>query len=99
MSDEYTPTKAEVRNIYASGSFVQTGPNSYDVDEERGGAEFDRFLAEHDATKADIAEQILGSEAFLWLMAGGEHTEHHLAAVRQAWTVWRDAGGKAWGER
>jgi hypothetical protein len=57
MSDNYTPTTANVRDIYASGSFVQTSPTSYDVDEQRGGAEFDRWLAEHDQQTLNQAKQ------------------------------------------
>jgi hypothetical protein len=66
MSDDYTPTTAEVRAVYASGSFVQTGPNTYDIDEERGLAEFDRMLAEHDKY---VEEQRL-----LAVTNGGEKT-------------------------
>jgi hypothetical protein len=39
--------------VYASGSFMQTSPTSYDVDEQRGAAEFDRWLAEHDRKVAE----------------------------------------------
>jgi hypothetical protein len=55
MTDDYTPTTAEVRAVYASGSFMLTGPGYYEVDDERGAAEFDRWLAEHDRQVAHDA--------------------------------------------
>jgi len=51
MSDDYTPTTGEVRAVYASASFVKTAFNKYDSNAERGLAEFDRWLAEHDRQK------------------------------------------------
>lgn len=44
MSDDYTPTTAEVRQDYSSAC----GP--FDGDQERKAAEFDRWLAKHDAS-------------------------------------------------
>jgi hypothetical protein len=51
MSDDYTPTTGEVRAVYASASFVKTAFNKYDSNAERGLAEFDRWLAQHDRQK------------------------------------------------
>jgi hypothetical protein len=55
MSDEYTPTTGEVRAVYASACFVKTAFNRYDSNAERGLAEFDRWLAEHDRQVAHDA--------------------------------------------
>ena len=55
MSDDYTPTTVNVRAVYASGVFFQTGLTSYDVDAVRGAAEFDEWLAEHDRQVAETA--------------------------------------------
>lgn len=46
MTDEYTPTTDDVRKTYASGSFTPTGPNTYNIDEEKNAQEFNRWLNE-----------------------------------------------------
>jgi hypothetical protein len=46
----------------------------------------------------DLANDVLGSEAFLWLMCGGAHVEAHVDVLRPLWVEWRRAGGRAWGE-
>jgi hypothetical protein len=46
MSKKYTPTTEEVRAVYASGVFTQTGPTSYNIDEENSTKEFNRWLNE-----------------------------------------------------
>ena len=46
----------------------------------------------------DFANEVLGSEAFLWLMCGGAHVESHVDVLRPLWNEWRLAGGLAWGE-
>jgi len=46
----------------------------------------------------ELANGVLGSEAFLWLMCGGAHVGAHVEAGRPAWVAWRRAGGLAWGE-
>ena len=51
------------------------------------------------ATKEEIADEILGSEAFLWLMCGSNYIESHLANLRPAWDAWLLAGGKSWGRQ
>lgn len=35
-----------------------------------------------------IAVEIVGSEAFMWLMAGGEHTQVHVDTLRPAFEAW-----------
>lgn len=41
-----------------------------------------------------IAQHIVESEQFMWLMAGSNHTESQLQAIRPAYMAWKDAGGK-----
>ena len=41
-----------------------------------------------------IAQHIIESEQFMWLMAGSNHTESQLQAIRPAYMAWKDAGGK-----
>jgi len=48
--------------------------------------------------KDELANKVLGSEAFLWLMCGGAHVESHVDVLRPVWNEWRLAGGLAWGE-
>ena len=45
-----------------------------------------------------IPRAICNSEHFLWLMAGSNHTEMQLNALRPAWAALRGAGG-GWGAR
>ena len=49
-------------------------------------------------SKDELANKVLGSEAFLWLMCGGAHVESHVDVLRPLWNEWRLAGGLAWGE-
>lgn len=44
----------------------------------------------------DIALDVMESEPMLWLMAGSGHPEMQLARLRDAWNVYREAGGKSW---
>ena len=46
-----------------------------------------------------LASAILGSESFMWLMAGANHPEAHLSALRPAYDKWKAAGGKSFGKR
>lgn len=46
-----------------------------------------------------LANAILGSESFMWLMAGANHPEAHLSALRPAFDKWNAAGGKSWGKK
>jgi hypothetical protein len=46
-----------------------------------------------------LANAILGSESFMWLMAGANHPEAHLSALRPAYDNWVAAGGKSYGKR
>lgn len=50
------------------------------------------------STREQIADAILGSESFLWLMSGPNHVEAHLEVLRPAWEAWLEAGGKSWGK-
>ena len=45
-----------------------------------------------------LANAILGSESFMWLMAGANHPEAHLSALRPAFDKWVAAGGKSYGK-
>lgn len=47
----------------------------------------------------EIADEILGSEQFMWLMVGANHQDQHLRDLRPAWMAWIDAGGKSYGKR
>jgi len=49
-------------------------------------------------SKDELANRVLGSEAFLWLMCGGVHVESHVDVLRPLWNEWRLAGGRPWGE-
>lgn len=42
-----------------------------------------------------IAEEILSSEEFTWLMVGANHPQIHLNALKPAWTAWRERGGRS----
>ena len=46
-----------------------------------------------------LANAILGSEAFMWLMAGANHPPAHLASLRPAYYKWLSAGGKSYGKK
>jgi hypothetical protein len=46
-----------------------------------------------------LANAILGSESFMWLMAGANHPEAHLSALRPAYDKWTAAGGKSYGKK
>ena len=41
-----------------------------------------------------IAQHIVESEQFMWLMAGSNHVESQLQEIRPAYMAWKDAGGK-----
>lgn len=45
-----------------------------------------------------IAEAILRSEQFMWLMAGSNHIASHLRSIRPAFDKWIEKGGKSWGQ-
>lgn len=45
-----------------------------------------------------LANAVLGSESFMWLMAGANHPEAHLSALRPAYDKWISAGGKSYGK-
>lgn len=45
-----------------------------------------------------LANAVLGSESFMWLMAGANHPEAHLSALRPAYNNWIAAGGKSYGK-
>jgi hypothetical protein len=42
-----------------------------------------------------IAEEILSSEEFTWLMVGANHPQIHLNALKPAWAAWRERGGRS----
>ena len=46
-----------------------------------------------------LANAVLGSESFMWLMAGANHPEAHLSALRPAYDKWTAAGGKSYGKK
>jgi hypothetical protein len=46
---------------------------------------------------AEWAVGIVASEAFMWLMAGANHPEVHLNALREAYERYKASGGKVWG--
>ena len=52
----------------------------------------------HSTTDSDAhlgaAQAIVESEAFMWLMRGSEHVDAHLTALRPAYNLWRELGGK-----
>jgi hypothetical protein len=41
-----------------------------------------------------IANSVMESEQFMWLMAGSNHVESQLEDLRPAYMAWKDAGGK-----
>lgn len=45
-----------------------------------------------------LANAVLGSESFMWLMAGANHPDAHLSALRPAYDKWMAAGGKSYGK-
>lgn len=45
-----------------------------------------------------LANAVLGSESFMWLMAGANHPDAHLSALRPAYDKWLAAGGKSYGK-
>lgn len=49
--------------------------------------------------KNEIADTILSSESFLWLMAGSNHIDGHLATIRPLYEDWIKSGGKTWGKQ
>lgn len=49
--------------------------------------------------KYEIADEIISSEQFMWLMTGSNHVDSNLEALRPAFNAWRKAGGKSWGKR
>jgi hypothetical protein len=51
------------------------------------------------ARRNRIANEIMSSESFMWLMVGANHPESHCANLRNAWAAWKEAGGKSWGKR
>ncbi len=46
-----------------------------------------------------IAQEILASEDFMWLMVGADDawTDSHISALRPAWRAYIEAGGKTYG--
>jgi len=46
-----------------------------------------------------IADEILSSEQFMWLMVGSEQPKQHIDDLRTAWRAWQEAGGKTYGRR
>ena len=58
--------------------------------------ELDEF--NNEAERNRIANGIMASESFMWLMVGANHPESHCANLRNAFKAWRDAGGKSWGK-
>lgn len=51
------------------------------------------MLTEKEREQLALAEQILASEPMLWLMAGSNHTEAQLQAIRPAWQKWAALSG------
>ncbi len=41
-------------------------------------------------TKEELAKQIVESDAFMWLMAGANHPESHLNALRPAYREYKE---------
>jgi hypothetical protein len=41
-----------------------------------------------------IANEVMESEQFMWLMAGSNHVESNIAALRPAYDAWKKAGGQ-----
>jgi hypothetical protein len=58
------------------------------------------YLAEKNKlTPEQIAHQGFQTEAMMWLMAGSNHVEAHLAVLRGGWEAYIAAGGRTWGKR
>lgn len=49
--------------------------------------------------KNEIADEILSSESFLWLMAGTNQADSHISSIRPLYEEWIKSGGKTWGKR
>lgn len=49
-------------------------------------------------TRLAIADEILGSEGFLWLIVGANHPDTHIDSLRPAFDAWKKAGGKPYGK-
>jgi hypothetical protein len=50
-------------------------------------------------TAEQYANAVLGSEQFMWLMAGANHPEAHLADLRTMYAEWQRLGGVTWGKK
>jgi hypothetical protein len=79
MSD-YTPTTDEVRSLYVTG----TPPHRVTVPE--GNAEFDRWLAQHDAEQQQkgvrlAAEHLRNEMEEPWSMRFASHLDAHAAGI------------------
>lgn len=46
-----------------------------------------------------IADSMIGSEPFMWLMVGANHPEAHLETLRKAYAAWLEAGGVKFRDR
>lgn len=46
-----------------------------------------------------IAEEICNSEEMMWLIAGANHADAHLATLREFWPQWKAVGGGYGGKR
>ena len=57
------------------------------------------LIKDKEAERNRIANGIMASESFMWLMVGANHPESHCANLRNAWAAWLDNGGKGWGKR
>lgn len=55
-------------------------------------------LANELESREGIAVAIVSSEPFMWLMAGSNHTEMQIAALRSLYAEYQKAGGKTWGK-
>ena len=56
------------------------------------------LIKDKEAERNRIANGIMASESFMWLMVGANHPESHCANLRNAFKAWRDNGGKSWGK-
>jgi len=80
-----------------------------EIAKEMGWDCFDEASAEKRKKEADsaealirrnsIADEILSSEQFMWLMVGSEQPKQHIDDLRTAWRAWQEAGGKTYGRR
>ena len=50
-------------------------------------------LLEKHAKHMKVADAIVSSEQFMWLMAGSNHQESQLAGLRPAYQYWKEQGG------